>query len=354
MKPEKLILILAVAIAATYLNSCNSKPAQTEGQDDVMYFRNIMFSETSWDLERGSHPLTAEQAKTINNYKFTWDSHKRLASVEYNRNGVLLNYSSLGAARITYTYEGNKQLKHFYNENNEPVSNGGVFTQEYTLDNAGVRIAMQFLDKDGNPVENGNHIHNYVWQKLPDGQLRENRYNLAGDSVVMNQFCPFYELRFSYDEKGYVTRMANYEDDTLYNCTAENCGDIGVSYFSFVHNPEGDVETFSVHNTVGQLSNLYWGWAKRVSVYDNNGYPVEVSQYDQDDELLGGKNVPITRSVYDEHGALIERTSLDADKNIVNNPANGVAVTEYKYDGQGRRVETDLFDKEHNRIQNNS
>ena len=32
--------------------------------------------------------------------------------------------------------------------------------------------------------------------------------------------------------------------DTLYNCTAENCGDIGVSYFTFSPNENGDVENF--------------------------------------------------------------------------------------------------------------
>ena len=60
--------------------------------------------------------------------------------------------------------------------------------------------------------------------------------------TIMNPFCPFFELRFSYNDKGYVTRMANYMADTLYNCTAENCGDIGVSYFTFEPNEDGDVE----------------------------------------------------------------------------------------------------------------
>ena len=61
----------------------------------------------------------------------------------------------------------------------------------------------------------------------------------------MNPFCPFYELRFTYNDKGYVMDMANYENDSLYNCTAENCGDIGVSYFEFEPNEFGDVLSFS-------------------------------------------------------------------------------------------------------------
>lgn len=176
--------------------------------------------------------------------------------------------------------------------------------------------------------------------------IQELRYNLAGEEVVMNEFCPFYELRFSYDVNGFVTRMANYKGDTLYNCTAENCGDIGVSYFLFENNENGDLLNFSVHNASGQLSNLYWGWAKRTNIVDANGYTIESTQFDQDNEFLGGKSLPVTKSEYDEHGALVKRISMDKDKNIANNPGDGVAITVYKYDEQGRRIETVQYDKD--------
>ena len=175
-------------------------------------------------------------------------------------------------------------------------------------------------------------------------------YNLANEEVVMNPFCPFYELRFSYNDKGYMTRMANYKADTLYNCTAENCGDIGVSYFTFSPNDKGDVEKFSVFNVFGQMSNLYWGWSKRVTRFDKNGYPLEVEIYDQDDELVGGKLVPIEQSTYDSHGALVESKNLDSKRNLFNDPGNGVAVTEYKYDNMGNRTETLYFDKDRNPV----
>jgi len=347
MKMKHLVLIVLVVLGFT---SCNQKPASEE-QENVKYYRQLLFSETPWDLERGSHEITADEAEKVNNYKFTWNDDGTLASVEYNRNGVLLGYSNLRAAKITYTYEGNKQIKHFFNEKGEAIESGGAFTQEYTLDDAGMRIAMRFLDKNGEPTENRNNIHNYVWEKLSDGMIREMRYNLAKEETIMNPFCPFYELRFTYDNKGYVTRMANYEEDTLYDCTAENCGDVGVSYFIFENNEKGDLLTFSVHSTTGQLSNLYWGWAKRKNKVDEHGNLVEMVIYDQDDEMLGGKGIPITKNEYDEHGALVKSISMDADRNVVNNPNNGVAIVEYKYDEEGRRVETLRFDKDMNPVE---
>jgi len=339
----KLHKIFLFAVILWNINACTQIQKKHDGPK---YFRQIQFSDSPWDTEKGAHPITADEAKTINNYKFSYNENGQLASIEYNRNGVLLDYSSIGAAKITYDYVGDKQLKNFFNEKNDTIKNGGATTFEYKLDNAGFRVAMRFLDEKGQPVENRNKISNYKWAKLPDGMIQEVRFNLAGENVVMNPFCPFYELRFSYDANGFVTRMANYQADTLYNCTAENCGEKGVSYFLFENNEVGDLINFSVHNTSGQLSNLYWGWAKRTNVVNKDGSVIESTQYDQDNEYLGGKNVPVTTSEYDEHGALVKRISMDKDKNIVNNPGNGVATEVYKYDEQGHRTETLQFDKD--------
>ena len=347
MKLTKMIIpsILAIAIVAG-IASCKGGSETKEKKSGVEYYRGIQFTETPYDIEKGIHPLTADEAKTINNYKFTYDESGRLASVEFNRNNVLLAYSSIGASKITYEYNGNKQIKKYFNKDNEQIESSGVFMAEYTLDEKGNRTGLMFLGKDGSMIENRNKIHSWVWKILPDGMVQEKRYNLAGEEVVMNPFCPFYELRFSYNDKGYMTRMANYMADTLYNCTAENCGDIGVSYFTFTPDEDGDVLKFEVFNVIGQMSNLYWGWSKRERKFDENGYMIEEATYDQDNEYLGGKNVPVTQNVFDEHGALVEVKNMDKERNLINDPNNGVAITEYKYDEAGNRTETLRYDKD--------
>jgi len=342
------IPVILALIAVIVVNSCTGKTKQKQQHSGVEYYRSLQFSETPYDIEKGIHPLKADEAKTINNYKFTYDNNGRLLSVEFGRNDVLLGYSSMGgAAKITYDYVDNKQIKHYFNKDNEPIESGGVFTAEYTLNEDGIRTGLKFYGKDGAPVENRNKIHSWTWSILPDGMVRELRYNLAGEETVMNENCPFYELRFSYNEKGYVTRMANYMGDTLYNCTAENCGDIGVSYFTFVPDEDGDLLSFSVFNVFGQMSNLYSGWSKRINKVDENGYVLETAVYDQDDEYLSGKNVPVTQNVYDSHGALIEVRNMDKNRVLINHPVSGVAITEHKYDDLGNRIETLRFDKDH-------
>ncbi len=347
MKRMTLPVILSLVIGIAIV-SCTGKTSQKNLLSGVEHFRNLQFSETPFDLEKGNRPLTAEDAASVNSYKFTYDESGRLGSVEFVRNNVLLGYSSMGgAAKVTYEYTAdNKQIKRFFNKDNEQIESGGAFTYEYTLGENGVRTGLKFFGKDGSPIENRNKIHSWTWTTLPDGMVRELRYNLAGEETVMNANCPFYELRFTYNDKGYVTRLANYMADTLYNCTAENCGDIGVSYFIFEPNENGDLLGFSVFNVYGQMSNLSSGWSKRMNKVDADGYVVETAVYDQDNEYVSGKNIPVIQTVYDDHGAVVEVKNMDKDRNIINHPESGVAITEYKYDELGQRTETLKYDKD--------
>ncbi|MFA5814224.1 MAG: hypothetical protein WC865_01195 [Bacteroidales bacterium] len=334
-------------LLAIVMISCTSHPTDNGNRNDVKFYRNLLTSQTPFDMEKGIHPLSARKAKTINSYKFTYDDKGRILSVEYVRNNLLLSYSSMGfAAKITYVYSDNKQNKYYFNYKNEPIEVAGVFRAEYSLDPNGTRTGVTFFGKYGEPVENRNRIHSFRWEVLPDGMVRELRYDLTGKETILNPFCPFYELRFTYNEKGYVTRMANYKADTLYNCTAENCGEVGVSYFLFEPDDQGDVLRFSVFNASGLTSNVYWGWSKRINKFDRNGYLLESVFYDQDGEYIGGKRVPIIRHAYDEHGAETETWNLDKDRKPFNNPENRVCRTVYKYDQFGTRTETLRFDKD--------
>ena len=93
------------------------------------------------------------------------------------------------------------------------------------------------------------------------------------------------------------------------------------------------------------MSNLYSGWSKRLNKFDDNGYVIETAVFDQDNEYVAGNSVPIRQYKYDKHGAVIEMTNMDPDRNVIENPGSGVAVTAYKYDEKGHRIETLRFDK---------
>lgn len=352
MKTKNLVYLLSLLAFLSFgIIACNSGEKETDENTEttqaVKHFRHILFSETAFDGINGSHEISAEEAKTINNYKFTYDEKNRPVSIEFCRDSILLNYSSTGAAKITIAYTDSTETQLYFDKDGKSkVVDGEVFKSVFSTNATGMRTGLRFFDKEGKQIENRNKIASYTWSKLPDGMVKENRYNMAGEEVVMNEFCPFYELRFTYDDRGFVKRMANYQADTLYNCTAENCGDIGVSYFSFDISDKGDLQKFTVYNTVGQLSNLYWGWAKFENKIDENGYVTERAFWDQDDEYLAGKSVPVRHIKYDEHGSKIEEVLMDGERNVINDPNNGIAIFEYKYDVQGHPTDTIRYDKE--------
>ncbi|KKK98164.1 hypothetical protein LCGC14_2645500 [marine sediment metagenome] len=321
--------------------ACQS--ADKTADTGVKYYRHLKFSETPFDQIDGLHSITADQAEDINHYKFSHDEDGRVISIEYCRGDQLLNGSRTGASMIKISYEVDKELHNYFDMKGEPRDRSGYHTAEYLLDKEGVRRELRFLDSEGNPVENRNDIAWFEWEILANDQLKENRFNLEGEETVLNEFCPFYELRFTYDENGFPMNMANYQGDTMYNCTVENCGDIGVSYFAFEYNDAGDMTQFTVSHLNGQLSNLYWGWAKFQNKYDEHGNVVERFTFDQDNEPFGGMNVPVTQTVYDDHGAVVELKSMDPERNLMDHPRSGIAVTKFTYDEAGHPKDTLKF-----------
>lgn len=337
-------------IVVLFLSSCSSGG---NGSSNVKYYRHVMFTETSYDQYKGTHPLTAKEATAINHYRFTYDSKNRLTEVAFMRGDSLLSYSSIGAARIQIDYTDSTETQHFFDSNNKPKDDGGVFANVYKLNKDGLRVGLKFLNKDGVQIPDRDSVFYFVWKVLPDSMVKENRYNVKGVETIRNKFCPFYELRFSYNKKGYPVKLANYMADTLYNCTAENCGEIGVSYFDFTTNDEGDLLQFSVHNASGRSSNLYGGWSKFVNTIDANGNVLERAFWDQDNEFVGGKRNPITANTYDEHGAVIEMKLLDKDRKPWSNDAK-VASFKYVYNKTGNPTDTLRFNASNEEIKKNA
>jgi len=119
-----------------------------------------------------------------------------------------------------------------------------------------------------------------------------------------------------------------------------------VSYFTFAPNEHGDVENFAVFNVTGLMSNLYWGWSKRINKFDKNGNITETVFFDQDNEYMVGKRVAVVQYLYDSHGAIVEIRNMDKERKIAGNPENKVALTKYIYDKAGQRTETLRYDAE--------
>jgi len=90
MKLNKLAIpVLLILVIGIVVYSCTGNTNSKGGHSGVEYYRNLQFSETPYDIEKGTHPLTEKDAKTINSYKFSYDENGRLLSVEFVRDNNL-------------------------------------------------------------------------------------------------------------------------------------------------------------------------------------------------------------------------------------------------------------------------
>ncbi|NJO90034.1 MAG: hypothetical protein HC831_14610 [Chloroflexia bacterium] len=134
LKNFTFLLGLVVLLGFTACNGGNENNENNEVTENVKHYRHLLFSETPFDDIKGIHEITAEEAKTINNYKFTYDEKNRPVSVEFCRDSVLLGYSETGAAKITFEYTDSTETRHYFDKDGNPkVVNGEVFKSVYTI-----------------------------------------------------------------------------------------------------------------------------------------------------------------------------------------------------------------------------
>ena len=72
------IPVILTVLIGIGISSCTGNSAKKNEHTGVEYYRSLQFSETPYDIEKGTHPLTADQASSVNNYKFTYDNSGRL------------------------------------------------------------------------------------------------------------------------------------------------------------------------------------------------------------------------------------------------------------------------------------
>jgi hypothetical protein len=341
-----------VLLSAALISGCRDKQSSRQSRHTgIEFYRSLQWSETPYDTENGIHRLDPEKIKNVNYYKFTYDEKGLIQSVEFMRNNILLNYSLMGVvAKIVYRYDGSMQTKFFYNSKGEPVEQDGIYAVQYALDSKGNRVQLMYLGRDGSMINNNKGIHYYNWKLLQDGTVKENRFSLEGQEVALDTYCSFLELRFSYNDKGYLTRMANYRNDTLINCRG-NSGKYSVGYLAFTTDEAGDVLKTESFTASGQPSELQAGWSKRIFKYDENGNKTECSFYDINNEPLNNGYATVIKYSYDDHGALTEMKFSGRDDQPVTDPVTGAALLKYTYDEEGRRTDTTYFDRNNSEIE---
>lgn len=186
----------------------------------------MVFRETPYTDMRCTRPLTKQETSATKHFELDYDSSGKLVELRYSHAGKLRAFSDrfVRAPRITIHYEGNQEIRRFYNEwSTRALVSGDVYEARFTLDNKGKRKELIFYGLDGKPVDNDFNISRYTWQTRDDGEVIEHRYNVKGDLIRNRPGFGYIVTRFAYDANGLLTRMYNLGEEGQ-NLTPDEAG----------------------------------------------------------------------------------------------------------------------------------
>ena len=173
--------------------------------DTTKYFGNIRYNHVSPHVEiKGVNPLNKEQIANRPHFIFTYGSNKKLFTIVDKSYNVVKRHhiASLGAYKVTFTYENNKETRHFFDVNNEPMLNmKGVYKEVYSFNDNGFKNELSFYDLQGKIMESNWKISNYQWFKKGNWVV-EQRFNLKNEKQPLAPYFDFATTAIEYDTLG--------------------------------------------------------------------------------------------------------------------------------------------------------
>ena len=305
------------------------------------YYSSLSFRESPYAAHLGVHRLTAKQAEKRNHYRFDYDEKGRISRISFALGDTLrpsnhtANYFWYNISREEYQYKNDKQIVTYKDKNNKPTEvKGSVFYSQYTLDNQGRRIALTYLNKKKQPIENNWHINKYTWEHQNDGSIIEIRRNLAGEIVSLRPGFEFQYIRLSYDTNGYTALMQHVDKNGKVIAIENN-----FAQDKFTMSEFGELLRYDVLNANGQLQGTNrQGIASGLLTFTNFGYE-RIASYLDAEGMPVKNNYGWGRSFrqYDQFGNLISSAFKDLNDIPKNNPNTGYATSRFKWHKDGLR-----------------
>ncbi|MEW6990562.1 nuclear transport factor 2 family protein [Colwelliaceae bacterium 6441] len=242
------------------------------------YFGNIRYNHVSPHVPlKGIIPLTQAQAKNRPHFIFNVNKHGKITSIVDNSYNVVKRHhiASFGAFKTLIEYDGDKEVRTFFDINNQPMANiKGVFKEVYLYDNQHFKKQLNFFDKNDKPVESNWNIHEYQWRKH-DNFVIEKRVNLKGEQQPLSPYFAFDTTKIEYDQAGNPFKHFNVNEqlNVVNNKT-------GVAYYQDKYDSNGLHTRFSYFDKNGTPVNNQWGFTYADKNYDALHNYVDASRYD--------------------------------------------------------------------------
>lgn len=265
-----------VALMATF--------SQTALADTTKYYGNIRYNHVSPHVSlKGVNPLNQVQAQKLPHFIFNINDHGRLISIIDNSYNVVKRHhlASLGAYKTIINYDGDKEIRTFFDINNQPMANiKGVYKEIYLYDNNHFKKQLNYFDKNDKPVESRWKISEYQWSNHDD-MVIENRFNLKNEKQPLAPYFAFATTGIKYDKDGYPYQHFNLNGQLKVVNNAD-----GVAYYQDSYNDNGLHIKFSYYDQNEKLVNNQWGFAYSIKNYDELGNYKDADKFDANNKAL--------------------------------------------------------------------
>lgn len=265
-----------------------------------LYYRHLKLNHMSPYFDYiGHYPITAQEAKKVNHYCFTYSKNKLVSIEEKGTDYCWMVHPLLfmGAEKVCYTYTSGKRTARYFDEQGKPTPNyKGIYVEVTAYNKKGQKVSLKYFDYQGKPMQGVWNVAEYDWD-YRDSLVVEHRKNVNGDFVDVSPYFPFRVSGFRIDPVKHT--IAHYDLDENYKIINSPQG---IACYKDQENAQGDQLNWKYYDSKGTLISPY-GYSEGENIFDYCGYIVKMNFY-------VGTNVVGTRSFqYNKEGAVKTSTN---------------------------------------------
>ena len=340
---------LLLCLTYLCLTHCGSTLAQGNTLT-VERYGHLPFRETPFADIRGSYPMTEGESRTRKHFELTKDPEGRVIEMKFKQGEkvVPLNVSRNAvthSSHVKIRYEGNQEIRTYFDTEGNPTLANGVYKSVFTLDNYGNRTSLSFMDFEGKQIESSWGVYRYDWTVDKRGTVTEQRFDKTGKPVSIRPGFPFYCLKLHYDQRGLLALMENYGLD----CKQLTLNELNGAQDKLEYDDRGSMIAWNVYDDKEQRSA---GNGPKVArgLMTPDVYGNTIREYYQDPDgqpMTSAYGWTDTYAEFDAHGNMTSRFNFDTKGKLLNNPTLGYAGYRLTYDDKGlNRLTLEYFDED--------
>ncbi len=276
----KRIIYLFLSICFVSLYGCSIR------QSD--YYGRVLFDDGLGKC-KAYYAINEREAKDIDCYKIERAKDGEIIKISFlSKSMPAIDNNWFECSVVSIEVKPGIRIIRNYDVNNMPMKDHqGIYCYKLWLDIKGAPIAMRNYDEKGRPMKDKYNVASYRYETDSKGRaIRVRQYNHKGQQIVNADGR--YEIAYEYDNNGNANKLSNYGSDGKLMLDNYNSASI-VSRNNQIGAPEEARFLGLDGNLTVRTDRLTKGASMIKGVYDKYSYPVGVTRYDINGNVLKGE-----------------------------------------------------------------